>query len=93
MTGGSPRLSALKSRTQQRSRAFSFVCAALPPKLAEAVASAGVEGGVLTIGVIGAAWASRLRYLHDTLRRKMSESMGVEIKSLRIKVVPSAKPP
>ena len=71
---------------------LAHVCAALPPKLAGIVASAGIEEGRLTIGVVGAAWASRLRYVTETLRKRVSESMGVEIQSVRIKVVrPAAR--
>jgi hypothetical protein len=67
---------------------LSHVCNALPPQLAETIASAGVEQSRLTIGVAGAAWASRLRYVTETLRKRVGESMGVEIRSVRIKVVP-----
>jgi Dna[CI] antecedent DciA-like protein len=50
--------------------------------------TAGIELGQLTIGVIGASWASRLRYHADTLRQRVGESMGVDIHRVRIKVVP-----
>ncbi len=85
--GGSRRLTDLKSRAQGRSTVLKHVCAALPPKLAEKVASAGLEQGQLTLGVAGAAWASRLRYASEILRDGVGESMGVEIRSVRIKVV------
>jgi Dna[CI] antecedent, DciA len=61
--------------------------AALPPKLAETVTTAGVEQGRLTIGVSGGAWASRLRYATEMLRRRVSAAMGIEIRTVRIKVV------
>lgn len=64
------------------------VCRALPPKLAETVVSAGLEHGRLTIGVAGAPWASRLRYLADTLRLQVGASMGVAVQSVRIRVAP-----
>ncbi len=64
------------------------VRAALPARLAGAVASAGVEQGRLTVGVVGAVWASRLRYSSDALRKRVGASMGVEILSVRIRVVP-----
>jgi hypothetical protein len=60
----------------------------LPPELAATVVSAGIENGRLTIGVAGAPWAARLRYVTETLRMRVSGSMGVEITSVRIKVVP-----
>jgi len=88
MSGGSARLTALKNRALERSRTIEHVRAALSPTLAKAVASAGIEAGVLRIGVKGAAWASRLRYTVDMLRSKVGESMGVEISGVRIKVVP-----
>lgn len=85
---GGRRLTALKAKTAERNLALEQVCAALPPQLAQTVVSAGLEDGRLTIGVAGASWASRLRYLTDTLRKRVGESMGVEIETVRIKVVP-----
>jgi hypothetical protein len=64
------------------------VRAALPARLALAVASAGVDEGRLTIGVVGAVWASRIRYFTDAVRKKVSGSLGVEIHAIRIRVVP-----
>ncbi len=64
------------------------VRAALPARLAQAVASAGIEQGRLTIGVVGAVWASRLRYSSDALRKRVGASMGVEILTVRIRVIP-----
>ena len=58
----------------------------LSPPLARAVASAGIEAGRLTVGVSGAAWASRLRYATAELK-KVGPAMGIEIRSVRIKVV------
>ena len=86
-TGGS-RLGALRGQTEARGRALEHVCAALPAKLAGQVSSAGVEHGRLTIGVANAPWAARLRYVTDTLRVRVSASLGVDIHSVRIKVVP-----
>jgi len=88
LSGGNKRLDALKSQSRERSVVLTHVCAALPPKFAESVASAGIEEGELTIGVVGAVWASRLRYVTETLRKRVGESMGVTIKSVRLKVVP-----
>jgi Dna[CI] antecedent, DciA len=67
---------------------LNHVCAALSPQLAATIVTAGIEAGQLTIGVVGASWASRLRYLTGTLQNKVGESMGVEIQRVRIKVVP-----
>jgi hypothetical protein len=64
------------------------VRAALPPQLAAAVASAGIEQGRLTIGVLGAVWASRLRYLTESVRKQVSGSTGTTIVSVRVRVVP-----
>ncbi len=83
------RVGALKSQAAARSSVRMHVCAALPPELAAAVASAGLEKGQLTIGVSGAAWASRLRYVTETLRKRVGDSTGTEIRSVRLKVVPS----
>ncbi len=85
---GGKRLTALKAKSEERNLALGLVCAVLPPPLAQAVVSAGLEDGQLTIGVVGASWASRLRYMTDTLRQRVGGSLGVEIKTVRIKVVP-----
>ena len=63
------------------------VRAALPARLAQAVASAGIEQGRLTIGVVGAVWASRLRYLTESVRKRVGAS-GVAVVSVRVRVVP-----
>ncbi|MEP6885084.1 MAG: DciA family protein [Gammaproteobacteria bacterium] len=82
------KLSALKSRSRERIRVVEQVRAALPARLAQAVASAGIEQGRLTIGVAGAVWASRLRYSTDLLRKRVGASMGVEILDVRVRVIP-----
>ena len=88
LMGSGARLTALRSQTNNRAAVLAHVCAALPPNLAKAVVSAGVGDGRLTLGVVGAAWASRLRYVTETLRKRVGESLGVEIRSVRIRVVP-----
>jgi hypothetical protein len=85
---GGKRLSDLKTKAQARTRAFEHVCAALPPPLARTVVSAGLEHGQLTIGVAGAAWAARLRYVTEALRVQVGSSMSVDIQKVRIRVVP-----
>jgi hypothetical protein len=66
------------------------VRAALPARLAKSVASAGLEEGRLTIGVVGAVWASRLRYSTEAIRKHLAKSAGKEVLSVRIRVVPPA---
>jgi hypothetical protein len=88
--GGSARLTNLKERSRARSAVLAHVQAALPANLARTVASAGLEQGRLTVGVAGAAWASRMRYATELLRQKVGQSMGVEIQRVRIKVVQPA---
>lgn len=81
------RLGALKSRSAERSVVLQHVRAALPPQLREIVESAGLAHGRLTVGVAGAAWASRLRYATDMLRLRVGAALGQPIQSVRIKVV------
>jgi hypothetical protein len=88
LTRGGKRLSLLKERAAERSKILDQVHDALPSRLAKAVVSAGVDQGRLTIGVVGAVWASRLRYSTDTLRKRVSKSAGLEILTVRIRVVP-----
>jgi hypothetical protein len=82
------KLTALKSRSRERTLVVEQVRAALPARLAEAVVSAGIEQGRLTIGVVGAHWASRLRYLTESVRQRVGSSMGTPILSVKVKVVP-----
>ncbi len=88
LSGPGKRLTALKTRSLQRSLVVDQVRAALPPLLAGAVTSAGIDQGRLTIGVSGAVWASRLRYSTEAVRQGVSGSTGVPILSVRIRVVP-----
>lgn len=85
---GGKRLSLLNVRSLERSQVLAQVHAALPARLAEAVVSAGLEQGRLTIGVVGAQWASRLRYSTEIIRTRVAESLGADIDSVRIRVVP-----
>jgi hypothetical protein len=85
---GGKRLSLLKDRTAERAKIVEQVRAALPARLAQSVASAGLEAGRLTIGVVGAVWASRLRYSTEAIRKRVAVSSGTEVLSVRIRVVP-----
>jgi hypothetical protein len=87
---GGKRLSLLKDRSAERAQIVEQVRAALPARLAQSVASAGLEAGRLTIGVVGAVWASRLRYSTDAIRKRVAKSAGTEVLSVRIRVVPPA---
>ena len=64
------------------------VRAVLPTRLAQAVASAGIEQGRLTIGVVGAVWASRLRYMTELLRSRVAAATGTAILSVKVRIVP-----
>jgi hypothetical protein len=85
---GSARLSDLKARLTARSGVLEHVRAALPQRLAGRVASAGIEHGRLTVGVAGAAWAARLRYESDGLRKRVGGSLQTAIHTVRIRVLP-----
>jgi hypothetical protein len=89
--GGSERLTSLKHRVRERSLVLDQVIAALPQDLAAAVATAGIEGGKLTIGAASAAWATRLRYAADDLRQRVSSALGVEISTVRIRVISASR--
>src|ERR1700735_3626436 len=82
------KLTALKTRSLERALVVEQVRAALPSRLAEAVVSAGLDQGRLTIGVVGAVWASRLRYLTDSIRKRVGSSAGIAVLSVKIRVVP-----
>ena|ERR1019366_1551943 len=88
LSGAGKKLTALKTRSLERSRVLDQVRAALPVRLAAAVASAGIDQGRLTIGVVGAVWASRLRYLTESVRKRVAGSTGIVILMVKIKVVP-----
>ena len=82
------RLAGLDVRTKHRSRVLDEVRGALPSRLAQAVVSAGVEEGRLTIGVAGSVWASRIRYASEATRMILSEKLGTQLLTVRIRVVP-----
>jgi hypothetical protein len=85
---GGKRLSRLTERSAARAQVLNLVRAALPARLAESVASAGLEDGRLTVGVVGAVWASRLRYSTDAIRKRVAKALGQEILTVKIRVVP-----
>jgi hypothetical protein len=89
-TGANKKLTALRAKSDERLRIRDRVCAVLPAKLAPAVVSASIEQGRLSIGVTSAVWATRLRYLADTLRNGVGESTGIAVSSVRVRVVPPA---
>ena len=64
------------------------VRAALPARLAEAVVSAGIEQGRLTIGVVGRGVGLALRYLTESVRKRVAGATGIAIQSVKIRVVP-----
>ena len=70
------KLSSLKLRSTERARIVNEVRGTLPERLAQAVVSAGLEQGRLTVGVTGAAWASRIRYFSDSVRKGVGEAVG-----------------
>ncbi len=82
------RLVRLDASLQQRGRVLEEVRTALPHRLAQAVVSAGVDGGRLTIGVAGSVWASRIRYCSQGSRSNLSDKLGIALTSVRIRVVP-----
>ena len=89
---GGKRLSRLTERSAERAQVLNLVRAALPPRLAESVATAGFEAGRLTVGVVGAVWASRLRYSTDLIRKRVAKALGQEILVVKIRVVPPVNP-
>ena len=88
LASGGKRLSLLKTKATERAQIVEQVRAALPARLAQSVASAGLEQGRLTIGVVGAVWATRLRYTTEAIRKRVAKSAGQEVLSVRIRVVP-----
>ena len=87
MARGGNKLSLLKARSAERSAVLTHVRAALPERLAQYVISAGVDQGRLTVGVVGAVWASRLRYCTETIRTRVGKALETEITAVRIRVV------
>jgi hypothetical protein len=84
------KLTALKTRSLERALVVDQVRAALPARLALAVVSAGIDQGRLTIGVVGAVWASRLRYFTELVRQRVAAATGASIVSVKVRVVPPA---
>jgi hypothetical protein len=86
---GRERLARLDQRLRERSLVLDQVRASLPDTLAQAVVSAGVEAGRLTIGVAGSVWASRIRYCSEATRLTVSEKLGTQLLVVRVRVVPT----
>jgi hypothetical protein len=78
----------LKNRSRERARILEQVRTVLPARLAEAVVSAGLDQGKLTVGVVGAAWASRLKYLTESMRERVAAATGTEVIRVKVRVVP-----
>jgi hypothetical protein len=85
---GGKRLSRLVDQAAERSQIVEQVRLALPARLSQSVVSAGLEGSRLTIGVVGAVWASRMRYSTDVIAKRVAKSLGKDVLSVRIRVVP-----
>ncbi len=85
---GGARLSVLRSASAERAKLLDQVRAALPPKLAGYVVTAGIADEILTIGVTGGAWATRMRYLSDVLLPAAETASGLRIAAVRVRVVP-----
>lgn len=83
------KLVALRQRLTERGTVLELVRAAVPPQLAAQLTSAGIEHGRLSIGVTSAAWASRVRYLTKDLRSQVGAALGVDIASVRLRIVPA----
>jgi hypothetical protein len=88
LLSGAGKLSQLKARSEKRSSILAQVRQMLPDKLAHAVVSAGVEDGRLTIGVAGAVWASRIRYFLPAARTHLQGTLGLNVLTARVRVVP-----
>ena len=81
------KLRELGAALKKRAAILKAVRASLPETLAPRVTSAGLENGRLTLGVTGAVWASRLRYTTGALRSEVGAALGLEIVSVRIRVL------
>lgn len=79
----------LEQRVRERAVVLDEVRASLPERLAEAVVSAGIEDGRLTIGVAGSVWASRIRYCSEITRLALSRKLGMQLLVVRVRVVPA----
>jgi hypothetical protein len=83
-------LGTLSARLRDRAELLVAVQTALPARLAAEVLSAGLEGGRLTVGVSSAAWAARLRYFTNDLRKTVGSTARTTIVSVRLRVVPAS---
>jgi len=83
-------LGTLATRLRERADLLVAVQQALPVRLAAEVSSAGLDRGRLTVGVSSAAWAARLRYYANDLRKAVGTTMRTTILCVRLRVVPAA---
>jgi hypothetical protein len=80
-------LGTLSARLRDRADILAAVQHVLPERLAAQVLSAGLDRGRLTIGVSSAAWAARLRYCSNDLRKAVGSRTRTTILSVRLKVL------
>lgn len=80
-------LNDLERGVRERQATLNQLKTLLPPHIAAKIATAGLDGGRLSIGVASAAWASRLRYMAPELRQSLGQALGIRIDSVRIRVV------
>jgi len=93
LEGHGKQLRGLAAALKTRQTVLVAVHQALPPKLAAQVVSAGIEHGRLSVGVTGAVWATRLRYLTAELRVRVGAALGVEVTGVRLRIVPPPQGP
>jgi len=82
-------LGSLSARLRDRADTLVAVQRALPSRLASEVLSAGLEAGRLTVGVSSAAWAARLRYHTQDLRKSVGADTRMTIHTVRLRVAPA----
>ena len=92
ISGSSKALRDLRERLDARSELLIRVRSTLPPRLIDHVISAGLQGGCLTLGTSGAAWASRLRYVKNEIQVRLNQRHKLGISMVKIRVVSPGAP-
>lgn len=84
----SPEVANILGRARFMARIRAALLEVLPDAIAPQMQVAAYENHRLRLHVANAAWATRLRYMEDTIRRALAQRMRLQIDRVDVKVRP-----
>jgi len=88
LVAAGPRLGELHARARAFSALKERLAAVLPAPEASHVTGIVQRDNEIVILVDSSAWCARLRYRAASLRQQLSAMVGLEVKEIRVRVVP-----